>query len=188
MGTCVSINNVCARIFLFSLIVVAAGAEEADEAGASNDTRSCCDSLILESGGMGDYYQGSRLGKFILSGISSQQGGDNYLFFLPGPSVWMVGPTVGQDFGGGLNRDWEYYMDWMDSWEEDWTLEARCEGDPGPTPDPESDPCTWGSYCDGCDHWAEADGVKYCCATDCNNGDVEVSTSNGDVTCRCYHH
>ena len=96
---------------MFSLIVVAAGAEEADEAGAGNDTRSCCDSLILESGGMGDYYQvsthssspvidkhkhficlclqGSRLGKYILSGSSSsgrgiytQQGGDNYLFFL----------------------------------------------------------------------------------------------------------
>ena len=56
-----SINNVCARIFLFSLIVVAAGAEEAGEAGAGNDTRSCCDSLILESGGMGDYYQVSAI-------------------------------------------------------------------------------------------------------------------------------
>ena len=29
---------------------------------------------------------------------------------------------------------------------------------------------------------------RYCCATDCNNGDVEISTSNGEVTCRCYHH
>ena len=54
--TSVSINNVCARIFLFSLIAVAAGAAEAG-AQAGNDTRSCCDSLILESGGMGDYYQ-----------------------------------------------------------------------------------------------------------------------------------
>ena len=38
-----------------------------------------------------------------------------------GPGVWMVGPSVGQDFGGILNRDggecpeslvrdWEYYM------------------------------------------------------------------------------
>ena len=50
--------------------------------------------------------------------------------------------------------------DWSDSWEEDWTLEARCEGAPGPTPDPEADPCTWGSFCDGCDNWAEADGIK----------------------------
>lgn len=48
----------------------------------------------------------------------------------------------------------------MDSWEEDWTLEARCEGAPAPTPDPESDPCTWGSYCQDCSHWAEADGVR----------------------------
>ena len=57
-STFVSINNVCARIFLFSLIVVAAGAEQAEEAGrAGNDTRSCCDSLNLESGGMGDFYQ-----------------------------------------------------------------------------------------------------------------------------------
>ena len=49
------INNVCARSFLFSLIVVAGGTEAG--AGAGNDTRSCCDALILESGGMGDFYQ-----------------------------------------------------------------------------------------------------------------------------------
>ena len=53
-----------------------------------------------------------------------------------------------------------HVRDWMDSWEEDWTLEAVCEGAPGPTPDPDADPCTWGSFCDGCDNWAEADGVR----------------------------
>ena len=49
----------------------------------------CCDSLTLETVGMGDFYQGTRLGKYVLSGQSSsgrgvysQQGGDNYLFFL----------------------------------------------------------------------------------------------------------
>ena len=82
----------------------------------------------------------------------------------------MVGPNVGQDFGGVLNReagmcpedlsrDWEYYSDFMDSWEEDWTMKASC-GTDGPTPDPDGEPCTWGQYCDGCDIWAEADGVR----------------------------
>ena len=53
-----------------------------------------------------------------------------------------------------------HFREWMDSWEEDWTLEAVCEGAPGPTPAPDVDPCTWGSFCDGCDNWAEADGVR----------------------------
>ena len=50
----------------------------------------------------------------------------------------MVGPNVGEDYGGILNReagdcpesltaDWEYYMDWTDSWETDWTMEINCQ-------------------------------------------------------------
>merc|ERR1712154_527266 len=133
---------------------------------------SCCESITLSSGGMGDFYQSAK-------------------------SVWMVGPNVGEDFGGILNRDagecpeslsmeWEYHRDWTDSWEADWTLEASC-GNSGPTPDPEAEPCTWGHYCDNCDIWSEANGVRYCCATDCNSGSLDVSTSNGEVVCTCHH-
>ena len=82
----------------------------------------------------------------------------------------MVGPNVGQDFGGILNRDsglcpeslsadWEYYRDWTESWESDWTLEASC-GNSGPTPDPDGEPCTFGHFCDDCAIWNEVNGVK----------------------------
>ena len=169
------------------------------------NVKSCCDSLILESGGMGDFYQGERLGKYIFSGqsssghgIYSQANGDNHLFYLASKGLWMVGPNIGQDWGGILNReagqcpealtsDWEYYMDWTDSWEEDWTMEAGCENSGGPTEDPNSEPCTWGSFCDDCLIWSEANGVRYCCAQNCDTGEIEVSTENGEVTCRCYH-
>merc|ERR1711973_678143 len=66
-------------IFLLSLALVK---------GQDKDL-GCCDSLTLETVGMGHFYQGTRLGKYVLSGQSSsgrgvysQQGGDNYLFFL----------------------------------------------------------------------------------------------------------
>merc|ERR1719400_1589882 len=115
---------------------------------------SCCESITLSSGGMGDFYQGERLGLFVRSGSSSsgrgiytQSQGDNYLFYLSSENVWMVGPNVGQD--------WEYYRDCTDSWEADWTMEASC-GTSGPTPDPDGEPCTWGHYCDDCDIWSEA--------------------------------
>ena len=82
----------------------------------------------------------------------------------------MVGPNVGQDFGGVLNResgdcperltkDWEYYRDWTNSWEEDWTMEATCKGE-DPTPGPNAEPCTWGDYCEDCAIWSEANGVR----------------------------
>ena len=66
-------------IFLLSLALV----------NGQDKDLGCCDSLTLETVGMGDFYQGTRLGKYVLSGQSSsgrgvysQQGGDNYLFFL----------------------------------------------------------------------------------------------------------
>ena len=82
----------------------------------------------------------------------------------------MVGPNVGQDFGGVLNResgdcperltkDWEYYRDWTNSWEEDWTMEATCKGE-DPPPGPNAEPCTWGDYCEDCAIWSEANGVR----------------------------
>ena len=110
----------------------------------------------------------------------------------------MVGPRVGEDYGGILNRqggtcpesltaDWEYYMDWTDSWESDWTMSAVCEGGEDSTHHPDGEPCTWGHFCDDCDIWSEANGVRYCCATDCDTGHIEISTSNGEVSCTCYH-
>eukprot|EP00092_Neocalanus_flemingeri_P096558 GFUD01122927.1.p1 GENE.GFUD01122927.1~~GFUD01122927.1.p1 ORF type:complete len:202 (-),score=45.03 GFUD01122927.1:47-622(-) len=165
---------------------------------------SCCDAITLDSGGMGDFYQGERLGQFVRSGSSSsgrsiyqQSSGSNFLYYLSSQAIWMVGPNVGQDFGGVLNReagtcpenlsrDWEYYSDFMDSWEEDWTMEATC-GNNGPTPDPDAEACTWGQYCDGCAIWSEANGVRYCCANNCDSGSLDVSTSNGEVVCTCHH-
>ena len=89
-------------IFTILFLSETLGLEEDD-----TDTRSCCDSLVLESGGMGDFYQGSRLGKYIQTGqssgghgIYSQTNGDNYLFYLASKGLWMVGPQVGQDWGG----------------------------------------------------------------------------------------
>ena len=52
-----------------------------------------------------------------------------------------MGGTVGGEEGGILNReagqcpdqlsrDWEYYNDMFNSWEEDWTMEAECLGGP----------------------------------------------------------
>jgi len=151
---------------------------------------------------MGDFYQEERLGKYMASGESSdgrtiyrQQGGENFLFYLASPGVWMVGPEPGRDLGGVLNRqggdcpelltnDWEYWNDLMDSWSSDSSMTATC----GPAPtSPPGEPCTWGSQCDGCSIWAEADGVRYCCAVGCDYGEVEVSTENGEVTCTCHH-
>ena len=69
--------TVLAALFsLFSLLTV-------------GEVRGCCESFSLESGGMGDFYQGSRLGKYVLTGTSSsgrgiysQTSGNNYLFYL----------------------------------------------------------------------------------------------------------
>merc|ERR1712130_29977 len=168
----------------------------------------CCSStspVTFETTGMGNFYQGERLGTYEPVGQSSdgrsmykQRGGDNFLFYLAESRVWMMGPEPGRDFGGVLNRGsgncpeeltspWEYYVDWTDSWDEDTWMEVTCSGNnPNPT-SPPGEPCTWGSYCDDCDIWAEANGVRYCCAVDCDHGSIDVSTSNGEVTCTCHH-
>ena len=80
------------------------------------------------------------------------------------------------------------YRDWTDSWESDWTLAVVCEGGgEDTTPQPHGEPCTWGQFCADCDIWAEAEGVRDCCATDCDTGEIEISTSDGEVSCTCYH-
>merc|ERR1712168_925916 len=168
--------GIVVRMLLLTTLLLASSTRALEDV----EKGSCCESITLSSGGMGDFYQGERLGVFIRSGSSSsgrgiytQSQGDNYLFFLSSENVWMVGPNVGQDFDGVLNRDtgaypeglvqdWEYYRDWTGSWEADWTMDVSC-GTSGPTPDPDGEPCTWGHYCDDCNIWSEANGVRYCC-------------------------
>ena len=106
----------------------------------------------------------------------------------------MIGKEIGKDFGGVLNNDdgfcpenfnilWKYWNDFRDEWVEDSNMEVTCEGD-DPTPGPGG--CASGSVCDSCNNWASVDGVKYCCAENCDYGYVSVSSSNGVVTCDCY--
>jgi len=173
------------------------------------DSGSCCNELTLDSWGFAEDYQGDRLGTYSQSGNSEggrpvykQNSGVNYLYFLTSLDLWMVGPTLGENYGGILNRQsgicpgqlsetWEFWNDWLDGWDTDLGLEAKCAGAPGPgpntTPSGNNEPCTWGSACDSCGVWSEANGVRYCCANDCNSGGISVSTENGNVNCYCYH-
>ena len=64
-------------------------------------------------------------------------------------------------------------------------MEAKCDNNDDP--DPPSESCASGSDCANCNIWAEANGVRYCCAKNCDYGRVEVSTENGNVICHCYH-
>ena len=45
--------------------------------------------------------------------------------------------------------------------------------------------CTWGPACDGCSVFTESGGVKYCCASHCDQGDVWVWQEDGEVRCAC---
>merc|ERR1711915_190250 len=191
-------------IVLFCVASVLASEAEEDIASAS-----CCKELNLDSMGFTESYQGDRLGSYSLTGSSEggrpvyrQNSGVNYLYSLTSLDLWMVGPTLGENYGGILNRNngicpdqlpdyWEYWSDWTEEWESGFSFEATCSGGPGPnpntTPSPNYEPCTWGSSCDFCDVWSEANGVRYCCANDCNSGGISVSTENGEVQCYCYH-
>merc|ERR1712154_119997 len=98
----------CGDMLLLCTLILAAYTT----ALVDGENGSCCESVTLSSGGMGDFYQGERLGHFVRSGSSSsgraiytQSEGTNHLFYLSTEGVWMVGPNVGQDFGGILNRE-----------------------------------------------------------------------------------
>jgi len=168
----------------------------------------CCSEVKLYSTGFAENYQASRMGTYNNIGqaggraLFQQSGGNNFLFYLPEKSIWMVGPDVGKDYGGilnresgecpsQLNRDWEYWSDWSESWESDMMFEAKCAGGPGPDPDttpsPVHEPCTWGDVCYSCNIWSEVNGVRYCCANDCNSGGIWAGSENGQVNCYCYH-
>eukprot|EP00088_Acartia_fossae_P050769 TRINITY_DN5693_c0_g1_i1.p1 TRINITY_DN5693_c0_g1~~TRINITY_DN5693_c0_g1_i1.p1 ORF type:complete len:208 (+),score=35.96 TRINITY_DN5693_c0_g1_i1:48-626(+) len=171
----------------------------------------CCSEIKLESTGFAGSKQGERLGVYGLIGTNNggnlyrQVNGNNYMYFLPNDGFWMVGPDPGVNHGGILNyekgacpedltQDWWYWDDFFEEWDTDWSMEAKCTGSPGPdnsstkSPDPvDPEPCTWGDVCYSCDIWAEVNGVRYCCANDCNHGGIETSSENGQVMCYCYH-
>merc|ERR1712080_194083 len=54
---------------------------------------------------------------------------------------------------------------------------------PNPTMPPDAESCTWGAACDGCNVWSEVNGVRYCCATNCDSGSLDVHSENGEVIC-----
>ena len=113
--------------------------------------------------------------------------GDNYLFWLAPSGPWMVGETVGADYGGLLNRGtetcpesltsyWEYWQTKSKSWEEDSLLETRTvtvqtvairgkQDVGGACPDP--------SY--------EYGGVHCCCESHCCWENCQHNKSGGPV-------
>ena len=63
-------------------------------------------------------------------------------------------------------------------------MEVTCYAKNEASPD---EPCASGPACNGCNVWSEVNGVKYCCANNCDYGYVEVSYENGNVVCHCHH-
>merc|ERR1739838_922564 len=137
----------------------------------------------------------------------------NYLYYLEWLGVWYVNDIPLENMGGLINwgdawcasdiqEQWSFYRygdGEVNDWEVDPTLKVSC-GEPATesttttttttttrTPNPNSDPCTWGSGCDDCSQTTEFNGVRYCCATQCDWGEVFVWTENGQVMCECYH-
>ncbi len=80
----------------------------------------------------------------------------------------------------------------MQDWKEDFDLEAKCNNGEGGDGDDdggegEDEPCATGVACEGCPIWSEVNGVRYCCAKNCNSGSVSVEAENGNVLCKCRH-
>ncbi len=121
--------------------------------------------------------------------------------------------THGDDFcPEKVTAAWLYWSDWTDvssnllflsflninffvqEWKEDSNLEADCnDGNGGGGDDDdngndgEDEPCATGNACAGCPIWSEVNGVRYCCANNCNYGSVSVEEENGHVVCHCRH-
>ena len=139
-----------------------------------------------------------------------------YLYYLEWLGVWYVGDQPLVNMGGLINwgdavcpsqlqQFWSFYR-WGDGeindWDEDPLLTVTCGGSlPSTTtrrPTTSSttrettttskeEACTWGSACDGCSIFTESGGVKYCCASQCDQGDVWVWEEDGEVRCACSH-
>jgi len=104
-----------------------------------------------------------------------------------------------------LEDPWSFY-EWGDGtsndWAEDPTLGVDCEadeeqttstqrttGDPAPTGSsstmPPSSSCTFGAACHGCDVTQEFNGQVYCCASQCDSGQIYVWEDETGVHCNC---
>ena len=141
-----------------------------------------------------------------------------YLYYLEWLGVWYVGDQPLVNMGGLINwgdalcpsqlqQFWSFYR-WGDGeindWDEDPLLTVTCGGSlPSTTTSrttsrtstetPETstsleEACSWGSGCSGCSVFTESGGVRYCCATDCDQGEVWVWQEDGQVRCACSHH
>lgn len=76
------------------------------------------------------------------------------------------------------------YIFQIQEWRQDSNMEVNCDGNNGGNDDDKG--CASGPVCDQCNIWASVNGVKYCCAQNCDYGYVEVSSENGQVVCHCY--
>ncbi|TRY79651.1 hypothetical protein TCAL_06582 [Tigriopus californicus] len=164
----------------------------------------CCEEILLDTSGMGDFYQGQRLGYYkkyldTASGrfVYQQVGGDQFMYYLESQGIWMVGETVGQDLGGILNRgdsqcpedltpEWEYWSTGFEEWDNDWGMAATCQNG-GPTQPPNAESCSYGTICESCAITHEQDGILYCCSVGCDYGWIDVGMQNGNVVCSCGH-
>jgi len=176
----------------------------------------CCDNVLISSTNTEILdYQWTRLGHFTRHGetggrpayrqLDKTKGQKNYLYYQSGVGVWYVGEILGANQGGIINwgdakcaeelsSSWSYYQ-WgegtADDWVEDKGLKVTCEG-PGPhptteKPSPKPEACTFGEFCNGCAVTTMVNGVTYCCASDCDHGEVNVWEVNGRVQCKCFH-
>merc|ERR1712058_89421 len=174
----------------------------------------CCDHVLVNSTNTEILdYQSTRLGHFTRHGQmggrptyrQNDKGQNNYLYYQGFLGVWFVGEILGANERGLKNwgdakcaeelmSSWSYYQ-WgegtADGWVEDKGLKVTCEG-PGPHPtseklSPEPEACTFGDSCSGCAVTAMVNGVTYCCASDCDHGEVNVWEVNGRVQCKCFH-
>jgi len=174
----------------------------------------CCDLVLVNSTNTEILdYQRTRLGYFTRHGQMGgrptyrqlEKGQKNYLYYQGFMGVWFVGEILGANERGlknwgdaecaeELTSSWSYYQ-WgegtAEGWVEDKGLKVTCE-DPAPhltteKLSPKAEACTFGESCSGCAVTAMVNGVTYCCASDCDHGEVNVWEVNGRVQCKCFH-
>lgn len=144
-------------------------------------------------------------------------GTPNYLYYLEWLGVWYVGEDLGANMGGLINmgdakcphqleEPWSFY-EWGDGtsndWAEDPTLHVNCEDgeawtstqvttreptttEPASTSPPSSS-CTFGAACNGCAVTQEYNGQVYCCASQCDSGQIYVWEDENGIHCNCSH-
>jgi len=171
---------------------------------ANSTHGSCCQTIKFENANMADFYHHDLIGSYgqisQLNGkpVYQQINGHAYLYWLSIGS-WTIGAEIGDQESLGIRHigqdacpeyvkveTWEYLGPF--GWDEDLWMEANCSDGPDPSPtDGPLEPCATGSLCDGCDIWQEQDGIRYCCARDCDHGSLNVHTENGEVVCECRH-